>query len=55
MAVIRLTHVADLPSPEELVRRLSDAPPPAPRRRPEAAAGPARGPVAQAAAVAWQP
>ncbi len=25
MAVIRLTHVADLPSPEELVRRLSDA------------------------------
>ncbi len=31
MAVIRLTHVADLPSPEELVRRLQDAPvPPAP-------------------------
>ncbi len=28
MAVIRLTHVADLPSPEELVRRLKDAPPP---------------------------
>ena len=28
MAVIRLTHVADLPSPEELVRRLQDAPPP---------------------------
>ncbi|WP_050929056.1 DNA polymerase III subunit gamma/tau [Aestuariivita boseongensis] len=28
MAIIRLTHVADLPSPEELVRRLSDAPPP---------------------------
>ena len=25
MAIIRLTHVADLPSPEELVRRLSDA------------------------------
>ncbi len=37
MAVIRLTHVADLPSPEELVRRLSDAPPPpadAPAGRP---------------------
>ncbi|MEM8580824.1 MAG: DNA polymerase III subunit gamma/tau, partial [Pseudomonadota bacterium] len=31
MAVIRLTHVADLPSPEELVRKLQDAPvPPAP-------------------------
>jgi DNA polymerase-3 subunit gamma/tau len=27
MAVIRLTHVADLPSPEELVRRLQDAAP----------------------------
>ncbi len=30
MAVIRLTHVAELPSPEELVRKLKDAPPPAP-------------------------
>jgi len=29
MAVIRLTHVADLPAPEDLVRRLSDDPPPA--------------------------
>jgi DNA polymerase-3 subunit gamma/tau len=28
MAVIRLTHVADLPSPEELVKRLKDATPP---------------------------
>ncbi len=28
MAVIRLTHVADLPSPEELTKRLKDAPPP---------------------------
>ncbi len=27
MAVIRLTHVAELPSPEDLVRRLKDAPP----------------------------
>ncbi|MAY47602.1 MAG: DNA polymerase III subunit gamma/tau [Rhodobacteraceae bacterium] len=27
MAVIRLTHVADLPSPEELIRRIQDAPP----------------------------
>jgi DNA polymerase-3 subunit gamma/tau len=28
MAVIRLTHVADLPSPEDLVRKLRDTPPP---------------------------
>ena len=27
MAVIRLTHVADLPSPDELLRKLRDAPP----------------------------
>jgi DNA polymerase-3 subunit gamma/tau len=30
MAVIRLTHVADLPTPEDLVRKLRDAPPPMP-------------------------
>ncbi|SDX50335.1 DNA polymerase III subunit gamma/tau [Litoreibacter albidus] len=29
MAIIRLTHMADLPSPEELVRKLQDTPPPA--------------------------
>ncbi|WP_120633965.1 DNA polymerase III subunit gamma/tau [Ruegeria sp. EL01] len=28
MAVIRLTHVADLPSPEELIKRIQDTPPP---------------------------
>ena len=28
MAVIRLTHVADLPGPEELIKRLQDDPPP---------------------------
>ena len=28
MAVIRMTHVADLPSPEELVRKLNNASPP---------------------------
>lgn len=28
MAIIRLTHVADLPSPEELVRKWHDQPPP---------------------------
>ena len=30
MAIIRLTHVADLPAPEDLVRRLQDGPPPGP-------------------------
>ncbi|MCP5039317.1 MAG: DNA polymerase III subunit gamma/tau [Rhodobacteraceae bacterium] len=30
MAVIRLTHVADLPTPEELVRKLKDTSPPPP-------------------------
>lgn len=30
MAVIRLTHVADLPDPEALIRRLQSGPPPAP-------------------------
>ncbi|MCY4179365.1 MAG: DNA polymerase III subunit gamma/tau, partial [Litoreibacter sp.] len=30
MAIIRLTHMADLPSPEELVRKLQDTPPPRP-------------------------
>jgi DNA polymerase-3 subunit gamma/tau len=30
MAIIRLTHVAELPTPEELVRRLTDAGPPSP-------------------------
>ncbi len=34
MAVIRLTHVADLPSPEELIKRLQDAPPPPPNGGP---------------------
>ena len=30
MAVIRMTHVADLPTPEDLVRKLKDTPPPPP-------------------------
>ncbi len=30
MAIIRMTHVADLPSPEELMRKLQDTPPPPP-------------------------
>ncbi len=40
MAVIRLTHVADLPSPEELVRKLKDMTPP--RTPPPAGGGGAR-------------
>ncbi|WP_299586693.1 DNA polymerase III subunit gamma/tau [uncultured Tateyamaria sp.] len=38
MAIIRLTHVADLPSPDELVRKLQNATPP-----PAAAPGPGGG------------
>ncbi|WP_299147038.1 DNA polymerase III subunit gamma/tau [uncultured Tateyamaria sp.] len=34
MAVIRLTHVADLPSPDELVRKLQNATPPTPAAPP---------------------
>ncbi len=30
MAVIRMTHVADLPTPDELIRKLQDSPPPPP-------------------------
>ncbi|WP_299354973.1 DNA polymerase III subunit gamma/tau [uncultured Shimia sp.] len=46
MAIIRLTHVADLPSPEELVRKLQDTPPPPPSGGPGGgvpASGPADG------------
>jgi len=57
MAVIRLTHVADLPSPEELVKKLAGIPPPpmppaggapAPNggnNSPQARGGPAPGPT----------
>ncbi len=47
MAVIRLTHVADLPSPEELVRRLSKTPAPDPAPA-ETSGPPAGGMRAQA-------
>ncbi|WP_268884015.1 DNA polymerase III subunit gamma/tau [Jannaschia marina] len=52
MAVIRLTHVADLPSPDDLVRKLRDAPmpqgaTPAPRPAPS---GGGSGPVARGSA-----
>ena len=51
MAVIRMTHVADLPSPDELLRKLQDSPPPqlpsgpqgGPRASDPRASGPAMG------------
>lgn len=46
MSVIRLTHVADLPSPEELIRKLQDSPPPPHPGGPMGGAGPAAGPGA---------
>ncbi|WP_246107306.1 DNA polymerase III subunit gamma/tau [Puniceibacterium confluentis] len=49
MAVIRLTHVSDLPSPEELVRKLQGtAPPPGPGISGTAGGAAPGGPVAQA-------
>ncbi|MAM62143.1 MAG: DNA polymerase III subunit gamma/tau [Maritimibacter sp.] len=39
MAVIRLTHVSDLPSPEELVKKLQDTPPPTPPAAPTGGPG----------------
>ncbi|MGV6839791.1 MAG: DNA polymerase III subunit gamma/tau [Planktomarina sp.] len=45
MAVIRLTHVADLPSPDDLVRKLKDAP------VPTAAPAPTGGPGGSQSAV----
>ncbi|WP_341211685.1 DNA polymerase III subunit gamma/tau [uncultured Limimaricola sp.] len=49
MAVIRLTHVADLPSPEELVRKLQDMPvPPPPSGGGGGGARPAQGDQMQA-------
>jgi len=50
MAIIRLTHVADLPTPEDLVRKLKDVSPPAPPSglaRPSPASGQS-GPMAVA-------
>jgi DNA polymerase-3 subunit gamma/tau len=39
MAIIRLTHVAELPSPDDLVRKLERSPPQAPGGAPMGAAG----------------
>ena len=61
MAVIRLTHVADLPSPDELIRKLRDAPAgpgapaPAPRPAPTAGTTAASPPPARAAVGAPAP
>ncbi|MDJ0628021.1 MAG: DNA polymerase III subunit gamma/tau [Rhodobacter sp.] len=46
MAVIRLTHVADLPPPEELIRKLQEAPPPTRQSAPAAPSGGSPGPSA---------
>ncbi len=46
MAVIRLTHVADLPPPEDLIRKLQDTPP-GPAPAPTAPSAPQSGPTAQ--------
>ena len=53
MAVIRLTHLADLPSPEDLIRRLNDAAPHETRGTP--AAAPSASPVTARAPAAHAP
>ncbi len=55
MAIIRLTHVADLPTPEELVRKLNSTPPPAPGGNGGAVGGAASGGATQAYAQAVRP
>ena len=47
MAIIRLTHVADLPPPEDLIRKLQNTPPPA-APAPQAPSGGGSGPSAHA-------
>ncbi|MEM0948821.1 MAG: DNA polymerase III subunit gamma/tau [Pseudomonadota bacterium] len=49
MAVIRLTHVADLPSPEEMVRKLGEAPPSPPSPSGPRGGGQGRAPTAEPA------
>lgn len=55
MAVIRLTHVADLPSPEELVKKLKDATPPPTSGGPSSRGPAPNGGVAQAQSHAQTP
>ncbi|MBF9048735.1 DNA polymerase III subunit gamma/tau [Roseobacter sp. HKCCD9010] len=45
MAVIRLTHVADLPSPEDLLRKLSNTPAPAPSAATQSTPAPSGAPT----------
>ncbi len=52
MAIIRLTHVADLPSPEELVRKLQNATPPPAAPAPAPSGGGASGATSGAQSVA---
>ncbi|GHG85306.1 DNA polymerase III subunit gamma/tau [Pseudodonghicola xiamenensis] len=52
MAIIRLTHVADLPAPEELLRKLQDTPPPMPGG-PMGGGGPGGG-MGDAGTRGWQ-
>ncbi len=54
MAIIRLTHVADLPSPEDLVRKLRDAPS-SPPPGPGNGGGQAAAPAGQAGAAGVAP
>ncbi|WP_372892510.1 DNA polymerase III subunit gamma/tau [Rhodosalinus sp.] len=56
MAVIRLTHVAELPAPEDLLRRLQDQPPPpGPGSGPSGPGAPPRGPAVQGTAPPQAP
>ncbi len=60
MAIIRLTHVADLPSPDDLVRKLNDAAPhqtraPAPAPASGGGAAPPNGPAAHMVQSAPRP
>ena len=55
MAVIRLTHVADLPSPEELVKKLKDATPPPTSGGPSSRGPTPSGGVTQAQSHSYAP
>ena len=55
MAIIRLTHIADLPSPEELVRKLGDMPRPPATNGPAGGGGSTNGPAATMQAASPAP
>jgi DNA polymerase-3 subunit gamma/tau len=50
MAMIRLTHVAELPTPGDLVKKLTEAPPSSPVGRSASSGAPSSAPVARAPA-----